>query len=176
MARRLSTYLLVLGEREAIWWVLTESRMAFQAHRAAQAARQLEPGVQLLLYVTRGAFHNPTRDRGQVIGEAIVASPLTSLDDALSMAGRKFTVACDLDIRAIAPRSEGVDLAALVDQLESFPVKHAWSARMRQPLVAFTDSDSQEVRRRLRGSTAGIDRDFAIESYRPQTGARATTV
>ncbi|HKF79950.1 MAG TPA: hypothetical protein VKB17_03920, partial [Thermoleophilaceae bacterium] len=62
-----ATYLLILGEREALAWVLREQRMAFSARRA-RSASALTLGDRLLLYTTRGCFHNPTRDRGRVIG------------------------------------------------------------------------------------------------------------
>src|SRR6202051_2908697 len=62
-------YLLVIGERDALAWVLTTQRMAVPDYRSREVSA-LEPGDQLFLYTTRGCFHNPTRDRGRVVGVA----------------------------------------------------------------------------------------------------------
>ena len=70
-------HLLVIGEREALVWVLSEQRMAFPAHRAAEAVA-LAPGGLLLIYTTRGCFHNPTRDRGRVVRERRWRAPSNS--------------------------------------------------------------------------------------------------
>jgi len=63
-----AAYLLVLGDREAIAWVLREQRMAFPRTPRAEVAAAA-PGDRLYLYSPRGAWHNPTHDRGRVIGD-----------------------------------------------------------------------------------------------------------
>jgi hypothetical protein len=62
-------YLMLIAERDALAWVIRSSRAAFPANRSTDA-QQLSPGDVLLLYTTRGCYHNPSRDRGRVIGEA----------------------------------------------------------------------------------------------------------
>ncbi|MGW3246560.1 hypothetical protein [Streptomyces sp. NPDC001070] len=47
------SYLLILGKREAVAWVLRERRMAFPPGRRVEVTR-LEPGDELLIYTTRG--------------------------------------------------------------------------------------------------------------------------
>ena len=74
-------YLLVIGERAALAWVLAEQQMAFPVLRRSQAMA-LEVGDELLIYTTRGCFHNPTRDAGRVMALASVA---TSVHDWLSL-------------------------------------------------------------------------------------------
>ena len=59
----MATYLLVIGDREALGWILAEQRMAFSS-MSRPHVRALSPGDTLLLYTTRGCFKNPTRDRG----------------------------------------------------------------------------------------------------------------
>jgi hypothetical protein len=165
MAPEPPAYLLVLGEREGIWWVLSQRRMAFESHRAA-LARRLEPGTRLLLYATRGAFHNATRDRGQVIGEATVASAVGVLEPPVVIAGREFRTGCDLDIRTVAPRRRGVDLAPLIPGLQAFPAKHAWRARLRQPLVALPEPDVALLRDRLEAVAPARPTAEATQTYR----------
>ncbi|MER5182666.1 hypothetical protein ABT009_30675 [Streptomyces sp. NPDC002896] len=109
------SYLLILGEREAVAWVLRERRMAFPPGRRAEVAR-LEPGDELLIYTTRGCWHNPGRDRGRVIGRARVASPVNVLEVPIEIAGREFTSGCDLDVQTLTRISPGVELALQAEQ------------------------------------------------------------
>src|SRR5262245_1603920 len=83
------SYLLILGDRDAIAWVLREQRMAFPATPRAELA-SLAVDDRLLLYATRSAWGNPTRDRGRVIGRATVRSAVRALDEPLEIAGRSF--------------------------------------------------------------------------------------
>lgn len=68
------SYLVILGDREAIGWVLREQRMAFPATPRAEVAA-LASGDRLYLYATRGAWRNPTRDRGRIIATAVARTP-----------------------------------------------------------------------------------------------------
>lgn len=135
-------YLLVVGDREALGWILSSSHMAFpSAHRSEVAA--LNPGDELFLYTTRGAFKNPSRDRGRIIGTAQVVSPVAKLDEPVHFGNRDFPVGCDLKIGLLAPLGTGVELQPLVDSLTVFKgAGAAWSTRLRRPLVRLSDSDA----------------------------------
>jgi hypothetical protein len=156
-------WLLVIAEREALWWVLSEERMAFPAGRKRDA-RRLAIGDRLLLYTTRGCFHNPTRDRGRVIGEAHVAGPVESLRSPLVFDGREFPLGCELTIERLAPARTGVELGTLIDRLETFPNKRAWSATLRRPLVKLTPADTRLLDRDLEPLL--IPRAGALAKYR----------
>ncbi len=52
----------------------------------------------MILYVARGAFHNPTRDESQLIGVAEVTTPVRRFRRPLELAGRRFVCGCDLRI------------------------------------------------------------------------------
>jgi hypothetical protein len=67
----MASYLMPIADREPLMWILHERRTAFPSYRRSDAER-LAAGDRLLLYTTRGCFHNPTRDRGRVIGVATV--------------------------------------------------------------------------------------------------------
>jgi len=114
-----AAYLVVLGEREAIAWVLREQRMAFPATRRAEVTR-LAPGDRLFLYATRGAWHNPTRDRGRIIGTATVDCPVRALEAPLEIAGMTFHSGCRLRIEGVIPYPGGVELQPLVSRLALF--------------------------------------------------------
>jgi hypothetical protein len=148
MAGSTSTYLLIISERVALAWILATERMAFPGIRRRDVA-SLRPGDALLLYTTRGCFHNPTRDRGRVIGEAEVVSKPVELDDPVELGGRKFSVGCRLRIIALTELREGIELAPLVPRLTSFPDDESWTVHMRRPLLALASADAALLRRRL---------------------------
>jgi hypothetical protein len=141
-------YLLVLGDREGLGWVIANSRMAFSA-RQVQAAGRLAAGDRLLLYATRGCFHNPTRDRGRIFGLASVASDLVELDPPVELAGRQFATACDLLIEGLTPFRTGLELAPLVPSLRVFPKPAAWSGRLRRTLLELPEDDARMLTRRV---------------------------
>ncbi|MDT0531865.1 hypothetical protein RM555_23000 [Micromonospora sp. DSM 115977] len=136
----MSSYLVVLGERDAIWWVLHEQRMAFPATPRAEVA-DLAPGDRLFLYATRSAWNNPPRDRGRVIGVATAATAARRLDQPIEIAQRSFHSACELRIDGVVPYPGGLELGPLVDRLDAFPKPHAWSVYLRRALVRLSDSD-----------------------------------
>jgi hypothetical protein len=83
----MSTFLLIIGDREALGWILDARRTAFSgAHRSE--VRSLNLGDELMLYTTRRAFKNPNRDRGRVIGIARVTSEVTQLNQPVLFGGR----------------------------------------------------------------------------------------
>lgn len=144
-----SSYLLVIGEREALAWILRESRMAFPATTRREVDR-LEVGDTLFLLTTRGCFHNPGRDRTRVIGRATVTSEVAPLDTVPHIAGRDFPRGCDMEIHTLTPYLEGVELAPLVPRLEAFAGSAAWGMRLRRPLVSLGTSDDVEIDKELR--------------------------
>jgi hypothetical protein len=144
-----TTYLLILGEREAVAWVLQEKRMAFPSGRAT-AARRLKIGDRLLIYTTRLCFHYPSLDRGRVVGTAVVESEVGALEPPLTIAGREFTTGCSLIVEGLAAFRQGVELAPLVPLLSIFPNPATWSIHMRRPLLALPAVDSRILERKLR--------------------------
>ncbi|MDO8147498.1 hypothetical protein Q6350_03550 [Isoptericola sp. b515] len=145
----MTSSLLVIGDREALGWILTESRTAFPAARRAEVAN-LAPGDEVFLYTTRGAFKNPTRDRGRVIGAARVAGAVSDLDPPIRFGPREFPWGCDLEIGPVAPFGHGVELAPLVGRLEAFSsLGTSWSIRLRRPLVPLSPADAATVREEL---------------------------
>lgn len=141
-------HLLVIGEREALAWVLRESRMAFPKKRRPEVDR-LRLGDQLFLLTTRGCFHDPTRDRTRVIGSATVTTPVVALDPPLELVGRVFPRGCGLQITSLSRYLTGVELGPLIEDLDAFPNKSAWSARLRRPLVVLSDRDASHLQRQL---------------------------
>jgi hypothetical protein len=142
-------HLLVVAERQALAWILKSRKMAFPPGRR-RAAEALRKGDRLLIYTTRGCFHNPVRDRGRVIGEARVATAARRTQRPIKLAGREFSTVCDLELRSLAAPRTGVELAPLVPRLEAFPDADSWSVRMRTPIVSLPEADAALLRRLLK--------------------------
>lgn len=139
--------MIIIGERDALAWILTTERMAFPDYRAHDVA-DLTEGDELFLYTTRGCFHNPGRDRGRIIGAARAASRVERLEPPLEIAGRSFGIGCRLTLTSLAADGRGVELSPLVPQLDGFP-ETGWAPRLRRPLVPLSRRDAALLRRRL---------------------------
>lgn len=160
------SYLLVIGEAAALEWVLSERRMAFPALRRSQAAA-LEIGDELLIYTTRGCFHNPTRDAGRVMGLATVKSKAQDLDKPVIFGERRYTSGCDLDVQGVASAHQGVELRSLVPELHVFPDAGSWSVRLRRPLVPLDEHDARLLKRRLSPLLQPLDQHLDSYRWRP---------
>ena len=141
-------YLLILGEREGLAWVLRNSTMAFPSIRRAEVDR-LAVGDHLYLITTRSCFHNPARDRTRVIGNATVATAVTTYEQPVTIAGRGFTRGCAIVIQTLAPYLDGLELAPLVPQMAAFPNNQAWPIRLRRPLLELPPIDVELVKTAL---------------------------
>jgi hypothetical protein len=159
----MSAYLLVLGHRDGLRWVLDHDAMAFAEHRAG-LARRVCLGDELFLYTTRGCFLNPTRGRSRVIGKARATAVATS-GDPIEVADQAFGTFLNIGIETLAPFPCGVDFAEIVTELRAFPPSGAWAARLRAPLVALEREDATL----LDGLLTGGSVDEAKESYRRWT-------
>lgn len=138
------------------------SESPFPLHRAEVAA--LAVGDMLFLYSTRGAWHNPTRDRGRIIGVATVKSAVRTLDRPIEIAGRRFVSGCDLSIEGIVPYPGGVELQPLVERLTAFPKPAAWSIYLRRALLTLPPTDAKLLDEVLRPRL--VPREQALASYR----------
>lgn len=141
-------FLLVIGDREPLAWILTEEAMAFPAHRLREVSG-IERGDRFFLYTTRGCFHNPTNGRGRIIGEAEVMSTVSSLHQPVTFDGSTFPLGCKIRLIALALRGEGIEMGSVVEKLHLFPSPHAWGCRLRRVIVPLDKHDAGMVRRRL---------------------------
>lgn len=140
--------MLIIGDRAALSWVVTEQRMAFPAGRSA-SARRLEEGDEIFLYTTRGCFGNPTRDLSRVIGRAAVAGPVRVLEAPVRFGERAFTEGCRLEVHGLTRFREGVVLRDLVPRLSVFPDPATWSVRLRRASLTLPPGDADLVRTEL---------------------------
>jgi hypothetical protein len=115
MVARVTAFLVVLGDRDAIRWVLRERRMAFPATPRAEV-RALAAGDRLYLYATRGAWRNPTRGRIFALAKAVSAARV--LDEPVEISGRRFVSGCKLVLDGVVPFPGGLELQPLVGELD----------------------------------------------------------
>ena len=142
----MSAYLLIIGDRRALGWILTTRRMAFSEPLRSEP-RRLSSGDTLLLYTTRGCFKNPSRDRGRVIGEATVLSAPERAADPLVIGDRVFPFLCDLRLTKLAALGSGPELAEHVPELHALNASgRGWATRLRRPLVPLDDHDAAHLR------------------------------
>ncbi|WP_235217458.1 hypothetical protein [Streptomyces noursei] len=144
----MATHLVIISDREPLAWVLRTQRMAFPAGRASTGLPA--KGDQALLYTTRGCYRNTTRDRGRVMGLAVVTSPVKTLPKSVVFGERWFTSGCALRVEGLAPVRDGVVLADLVPRLEVFPDERSWSVRMRRASLSLPPADAELLTRELR--------------------------
>lgn len=138
--------LLVISDREPLSWLLSEQRWALTAGRAAKAPAE---GDELMLYTTRGCYRNPTRDRGLVMGRALVTSEPKQLHRPVVFRDREFSTGFSVNVTGVAPLHAGVELAPLAGSLAFLPDRATWSVRLRRSLIPLNDDDVSALSRRL---------------------------
>jgi hypothetical protein len=156
-------HLLILGERSGLAWVLKHEQMAFADHRRSELSR-VAVGDDFLLYTTRGCFHNPTRDRGRVIGRAQVRSAIASLERLVTIGGREYSLVCAIRLDQLLPRGDGVVLSQVVSELSVFPNPSTWSAVVRRSLLTLPDQDAARLLGHL--GQRGAPRSTALTAVR----------
>lgn len=150
-----SHWVAVLAEVEGLRWALKNSRMAWTAGSASRASR-VTRGDGLILYVARGAFRNPTRDRSQLGALAEVASAVRIFRRPVAIAGREFVCGCDLDIEASLPERAGVPVAGLVGELSFVRRKEVWGQYFRSGLMSVSEEDFGVMARAIRRSAVDL--------------------
>jgi hypothetical protein len=141
-------YLLPIADREALAWIVRTQQTALPGSRVDDA-RRVAARDRFFLYTTRGCFRNPTRDRGRVIATAVVSGVARELAKPVSFGGRSYTIGIRFKIESLARLGEGVELAPLVPQLDTFPDPTSWSARLRRALVPLIGKDGDLLAREL---------------------------
>lgn len=133
----MASWLFVVGERAALDWVLGKGRMAFRDHIRTGS---LAAGDGFGLYVSRGAFHNPTRDEGQLLAVGTVSSKV--LHSEVEVADETFRqwVRLQFASQPLPPR-EGAAFRPIVGSLDFIKKKEAWPAYLRKALVPVSDAD-----------------------------------
>ncbi len=133
------TWLWVFGDIRGLRWVLERGTMAFAAHAAARL-RGMAPGDRAVLYVTRGAFHNPTRDRAYLAGLVEVTSPPRETEP-LEIAGRAFSILVDFTPVRVLPERQGPPVRDLVPRLQFVKRPEVWGQYFRASPIRLGGGD-----------------------------------
>lgn len=145
----MKSYLLIIGDREALGWILSAKQMAFPSMNRREV-QQLTEGDELFIYTTRSAFGNVRDDRGRIIGVAHVRGSVLPLAEPKVFSERIFPVGCKIDLEPLTPFGAGLELKPLTTELDTFEgLGKAWAVRLRRPLLELTNKDAAFLRRRL---------------------------
>ena len=143
----------VFGDIAGLRWVLDRSTMAFP-DSAAPRLRAMSAGDRAVLYVTRGAFHNPSRDVARLAGLVTVAGTPTRRRSVTS-AGREFIWQAPITVEVALPERVGPPVHPLVDRLSFVHNRSAWGQYFRKSPKLLTTRDFAVL--------AGAVRAFARE-------------
>lgn len=137
-------WLIVIGEREGLRWVIEHQRMAFRDTVKGKPSA----GDPFAIYVSRGAFHNPGRDEAQVLGLGTFKTGIERR--ATTVGDERYARTARLDISEVRPERQGLPFRPLVEDLTFIAKKSGWAAYVRQTLVPIPQADFDLIARRLR--------------------------
>ncbi len=142
----MSSWLFVLGQRDALAWVLEHKQMAFRDHIRAD---KLAKGDRFAIYVTRGAMGNPTRDESQIVATGTLTTELVR--EPIEIAGEEYGrhLKFRFDVGPKNPR-EGLAFVPLVPKLTWISKKDHWMAYIRKALVPIPDEDFATIEAALK--------------------------
>lgn len=136
----MNRWIWVFGEATALQWVVDSETMAFAEH-ATGRIRPMTAGDTAVLYVTRGAHHNPTRDVARLAGTATVVDAPKRPDVHVELAGRTFPWTVPIRIDLLHGLRNGPPVTDLTDQLELVRKPATWGAYFRQSPIRVSEAD-----------------------------------
>lgn len=142
----------VFGEIAALRWVVEHQRMLF-AHHQQRRLTTMRAGDRAVLYTSRGAFHNPTRDEARPVGLATVQGDPAQADQAVGFGDREFTWACPIGIDLLLPERTGASGRDLVPTLDLVKKPHVWSSYFHQSPIRIGPDDFARMAGALTAAT-----------------------
>jgi hypothetical protein len=129
----------VFGEIEGLRWVLEQGRMAFP-DAAGTRIRTVAAGDRAILYLTRGAFHNPTRDVSHLGGIVRVTSE-PRMGKAVTIADRDFVWFVGIEPEIVLPEHQGPEVRLLAATLERVKRPDVWGQYFRTTPIEVSATD-----------------------------------
>jgi len=133
-------WLVLVSSHAGLEWVLGKGRLAFPATQTKKAL-SMSGGDAFVLYVARGAFNNPTRDRAQVVAHGALLDQPTAFKKPIHVGEREFASGCRVTFRAKLLPRQGVPFVPLVPRMSFIRRKDVWSVYVRTSLVLLPASD-----------------------------------
>lgn len=146
----------VFGEIDGLRWVLREKRMAFAEHVRTRA-RRIQAGDRAVLYVSRGAHHNPTRDRSRLRGLVTVTSDCQD-GKAVRIANRDFTMTCEIKPELLHPERSGPEVRELVEDLDVVRRTDVWGQYFRNSPIEVSSEDFSRLAQAVRNWDSTVSR------------------
>jgi hypothetical protein len=154
LERQGRTWVVVLGDRDGLRWVVKNDMMAWTKGSARKAA-EIRCGDGLILYVTRGAFHNPARGEAQLVAEVRALEQPRPLAQPFLLAGRTFVSACRLRFTLLLPEKKGAPVRPIVENLAFVRRKDTWGQYFRSGLIEVPGEDFDVMAQALRDAAYG---------------------
>lgn len=139
----------MIGEAEALEWVLREKKMAFRSHVRTS---ELAVGDRVAIYASRGCWHNPTRDRAQLAAVGVIRTSISQ--GSIDVGPETMPAWCDLSLTACLPSRQGLEFAPLTPRLSFINNKQAWGASLRRTIVRVPEKDLDLMEKALTSEAA----------------------
>lgn len=112
---------------------------------------RMAEGDQAVLYVARGAFHNPTRDEGRAVGIVTVAGTPRRRDVLIGdwIGHRRYGFLVEFIPEIILGERDGPPLKALVGMLKFVRQRAVWGMYFRRNPVEVEEADFRTIARAI---------------------------
>jgi hypothetical protein len=127
----------VFGDIAAVRWVLTEQTMVF---RKTAPSRVRVMRDRAILYVSRRAFHNPTRNVARLAGLTTVLTPPTA-DAPVTIGSEEFTWTVPIGVDLTLPDRTGPEVRSRVGSLSFARKPDVWGMYFRSSPQEIPDAD-----------------------------------
>jgi hypothetical protein len=144
----------VFGEIEGLRWVQEHSTMAF-TDGSTKKLTHMHEGDRAVLYVTKGAHHNPTRDVSRLVGLATVVDR-PQLLHPVEIAGRPFSWFCPIETDVVLPDRTGPVVSSLIARLELVRNQNSWGGYFRRSPIQISHKDFEVFERALDRHRRGL--------------------
>lgn len=161
-----STHLVALGNADAVRWVLSNQRMAFTEVGRRSAAR-VERGDKLVFYASLKcwpALGGEKRPKsGLLIGDAVVLTDVTRLQEPVQVGGRRFQFGCEVFFENLAPLGSGASISELRDRLSLTAGRENFGQALRRTPVLLSPNDTRLLSKELEASATSFEE--SVDSY-----------
>ncbi len=135
-------WLIVIGYRAALEWVLDNGRMAF---RETVATDTIAQGDLFAIYATQRALADWKRvpQESRIVALGTIGSKVSA--DLRTVADMPLHKSCDLRIKYRLPLDEGILFRPLIPQLSFIKSKETWAGYLHRTLVPLPDRDFRVI-------------------------------
>ncbi len=140
-------WLIVIGDAKSLKWVIENGRMGFRSTVKAADIKQSDP---FIIYTSRGAYGNPTKDESQIAAEGRFSTSV--INEEVTIGDETFPKSCAVKFSVVLPPRKGVTFRPLVSQLDFVGrSERRWPSAVHRTLVPLTQSDFRLLSAAVRG-------------------------